>query len=89
MRCDVTDCRDNNHGICICKYPAIGSNRKCIAYIPVLNDGTGRHIDPELEKKMNEMTNKIYEKLGIMESIKYEEQFEKPYTSEVLRKEDE
>lgn len=89
MRCDMTNCRDNNYGICICKYPAIGSNRQCLAYIPVLNDGTGRNIDPELEKTMNEMTNKIYEKLGIMEAINYEKQFEYPYTSDILRKADE
>lgn len=52
-------CRDNSEGVCTCKYPAIGKDGKCLAYIPMESK------EAEFLEQIDKMTNDLFNQLGL------------------------
>lgn len=59
MRCEMYKCRDNSCGVCTCKYPMIGKNCTCLAYIPM----EGK--EAELHEQIDKMTDDLFNQLGL------------------------
>lgn len=59
MRCEMYKCRDNSYGVCTCKYPIIGENCKCLAYIPMESK------EAELHEQIDKMTDDLFNQLGL------------------------
>lgn len=59
MRCEMYKCRDNSCGVCTCKYPIIGENCTCLAYIPMESK------EAELHEQIDKMTQELYSQLGL------------------------
>lgn len=58
MRCKMYKCRDNASGVCVCRFPMIGENATCLAYIPMAGKG-------ELDELIDEKTQTLYNHLGL------------------------
>lgn len=59
MRCEMYKCRDNSCGVCTCKYPIIGENCTCLAYLPM------ECKEAEFHEQLDKMTNYLYNQLGL------------------------
>lgn len=59
MRCEMYKCRDNSCGVCTCKYPIIGENCTCLAYIPMESK------EAELHEQIDKMTDDLFNQLGL------------------------